>query len=456
MLIYSTRIKVKNTFTKEQFVKSVIKWCMEKDYPMHIPESHLSELSFTQINENQMLDVINIENGNTIAARQTSETLKGNWTVDAVLNCDKQLLSVYMDYTVNDNTTFSHTHHRTTWLINQIINDGFAENNLGFELKTNAIILDNLNKDILLAAINSSSNYALPIVYLSARSKLNADSLALKLAGHAVVINDPLDLLFNSDPTRYNAPIYVFIPHKMMEPICFGDYPFHRDIIRVVADFLNSRNYDKLETWEGVNGEVLRQKSQIILDKIKKQNADSEFDKTYIAELEAENNDYAKNYENLVKELQKLKHENERLNFTLASCSGSGVPIITSGRECDLYPDEQKEILIEILKDYLNKNITDSCRRSDIIKSIISANPVQEIPEKNRKIIKDAFYGYTKFSCTKILDALKETGIVIAEHTGHYKLRYHNDPRYSFEAAATPSDNRAGKNAAAIINKLMF
>ena len=34
MLIYSTRIKVKNTFTKEQFVKSVIKWCMEKDYPM--------------------------------------------------------------------------------------------------------------------------------------------------------------------------------------------------------------------------------------------------------------------------------------------------------------------------------------------------------------------------------------------------------------------------------------
>mgnify|MGYP006385711841 FL=1 len=62
MLIYSTRIKVKNTFTKEQFVKSVIKWCMEKDYPMHIPESHLSELSFTQINENQMLDVINIEN----------------------------------------------------------------------------------------------------------------------------------------------------------------------------------------------------------------------------------------------------------------------------------------------------------------------------------------------------------------------------------------------------------
>ena len=108
------------------------------------------------------------------------------------------------------------------------------------------------------------------------------------------------------------------------------------------------------------------------------------------------------------------------------------------------------------MKEYLNKRVEDKCRRADILKSIIEANPVEGIPEKYKKIIKEAFNGYTKFNCTKILNTLNETGIDIVDHTGHYKIQFHGDSRYTFEAASTPSDHRAGKNAAAIINNLMF
>jgi len=456
MLIYSTRFRVKDMFTKEEFVKSIIKWCTEKDYPMKNIKHHISELTFSETDGNQMIEVINSETLGIIAARHISETKKGCWKVDAILNCNKKILSVYTDYTVNEQTADSHITRRPPWLINQIINDGFAEDNLGFELKTKAISLDESNKNIFLSAIEQNSTDNLPIVRLSSKSRLNADSLALKLAGLAVVINDPSDLLCSADSEKYSEPIYVFIPHR--NPVPFGDYPMHRDIIHVVADFLNSRSYDKLETWEGINGEIIRLKSQEILENLKKESADNEFNKSYLAHLEAENEEYVRKYEKLAEELQRLKIENENLHYFMETCSGSGTPLIFSGKEKDLYPHEQTEILIDILKEYLIKNFkeNDSSRRADILRSIIEANLVNGIPEKYKKIIKEAFDGYTKFNCTKILNALKETGIVTVDHTGHYKICYHNDNRYTFEAAATPSDHRVGKNAAAIINKLMF
>ena len=456
MLIYSTRFRVKEIFTKEQFVKSIIKWCTEKDYPMKNLEKHISELAFSETDRNQMIEVINIEALGIIAARQISETSKGCWKVDAVLNYGKKILSIYTDYTLGEKSADSQTVRRPPWLINQIINDGFAEDNLGFELKTTAIPLDESNKDILLSAIEQNSTDNLPIVLLSSKSRLNADSLALKLSGLAVVINDPSDLLCSADSEKYSEPIYVFIPHRT--PVPFGDYPMHRDIVHVIADFLNSRSYDKLETWEGINGESIRLKSQEILEKLKKESADNEFNKSYLADLEAENEEYVRKYEKLAEELQKLKIENENLHYFMETCSDSGTPLIFSGNEKDFYPNEQTEILIDILKEYLAKNFkeNDNSRRADILRSIIEANTVEEIPEKYKKLIKEAFDGYTKFDCKKILNALKKTGIVITDHTGHYKICYHNDSRYTFEASATPSDNRTGKNTAAIINKLMF
>ena len=456
MLIYSTRFRVKDTFTREQFVNSLIKWCTEKDHPMQGLENHKTDLTFSATDGNQTIEVIHADMAGIIAARQMSVTSKGNWTVDAVLNYMNNTLSVYMDHSMSESSESFNIHRRVPWLINKIIEDGYADDNLGFPLNTSAVTLEETDKDKLTAAITSSDTYALPFVYLSAASRINADSLALKLAGLAVVINDPGNVLFSFDPTHYPAPIYVLIPHKGAAPVAFGDYPFHRDMIHTVADYLNSRAYDKLETWEGVNGEILRLRSQETIENLKARSDENEFSKSYLEELEAENVEYSKKYEKLAEEFQKLKLENERLHYRLESYSGTGNTIIVSGNENDLYPNEQREIIIDCLKDYLDKTVKCASRRADILRSIIDANHVEGIPDKYSKIIKTAFDGYTKFDCAKIMDALKETGIIVVDHTGHYKLQYHGDPRYIYEASATASDHRAGKNAASIIINLMF
>ncbi|SFX39498.1 hypothetical protein [Ruminococcus sp. XPD3002] len=456
MLIYSTRFKVKDIFTKEQFVKSLIKWCTEKKQPLSGLENHKSDFSFSEIDGNQMIEVVDVETDSIIAARQISETLKGNWTVDAVLDYGKKTLSVYMDYTVNDSSETSNTHLRAPRLIRQIINDGFAENNLGFEMKTSAITLEDKDREKLISALNASDTYALPFVYLSSRSDVDADVLAQKLSGLAVVIEDTSDILNSVAPERFTAPIYVLLPHKGADPLAFGNYPLHREIIHTVANYLNRRVYDKLETWDGVNGKLLRIRSRETIEKLKEKSDNNDFNKIYLEELEAENEKYSQKYEKLAEELQKLKLENERLNYRLESYTGAGNSLIVSGTENDLYPNEQREIIIDCLKEYLDKNVQSASRRADIIKSIINANHVDGIPDQYKKIIKAAFDGYKKFECFEIMDALKKTGIVVVEHTGHYKIQYHKDPRYSFEASATASDHRAGKNAASIINNLMF
>ncbi|MGN1422234.1 MAG: hypothetical protein ACI4XA_02570, partial [Oscillospiraceae bacterium] len=77
---------------------------------------------------------------------------------------------------------------------------------------------------------------------------------------------------------------------------------------------------------------------------------------------------------------------------------------------------------------------------------MIEANPAVGTTEKYRAIIRAALDGYKTFETAKVTKALKETGIEIIEHTGHYKIALGGDHRYVCEAAATCSDNRGGLN----------
>ena len=124
--------------------------------------------------------------------------------------------------------------------------------------------------------------------------------------------------------------------------------------------------------------------------------------------------------------------------------------------ETDLYNNEQYEIIIDALEEYLAKSANRDSRRADIIRSVISANPVEGTPGKYRAIIRNNLDGYKNFATSKITKALKDTGIEIIEHTGHYKLALKGDHRYICEAAATCSDTRGGLNLVSEINNKMF
>ncbi len=452
MILYSTRIPMKKGFDRENFLFSILKWNQNGKYQIAGLEEKIYSKSFEVTDGNNTMSTITLEDELTTAVRVHNENKGGIWNTDLILNEDQHMLTVCVDRMMQDTTVLMKGFANVPGIVSVLIEDGFAGHNLGFPVSNTAVIISDENKAALDAMIHIESGFVLPMVYLSSRSKLDADKLAERLAGLATVLLDNADIL-KSD---YPEPIYIFFPNKNMKPRAFGDYPLHREIAIAIVEYLNQQTYTGVDTWNGVKNTLLDIESRMIAKKY--QDAASE-NETLLELQEDSIKQEQKNKderERLLAEINKLRAENAGLTNRLEKLEIGSKPFLHMGAEKDLYYDEHLEIVIEILRDHLKKSVDPASRRHDVLQSILEANPIKGLPEQYRQIIKNAFDGYTDFSSKKIQDALREVGIEVIGHTGHYKMAFHGDERYTYEAAATPSDHRAGKNVSADISRLMF
>lgn len=445
MLIYSTRFRVALKFGKNEFVKNIIEWNQGSRYPVDDIEENT--FSFIAGDDDNCLEVTDLENERVIAARMHIKNNGGVWNTDIILNYGISVLSVYVNKNVAENTVTPSSKAFIPAFVTQIIKKGYADKSMGLDITDKPLSVS--DRELLLNAVNTSDKYSLPLVYLSSRSEISAEKLAAKLAGLASVVTDGNDVLKESFP----EPIYIFFPHQNTDPLAFGTYPYHRDIQWKIFDYLNSREYNRLETWDGLQNEKSVRINRELLKKYKSASDDNEA-LTEMLEEEMEKNARFRDelsYENnrLVAEAARLALENERLRE-------NGTPLLMRGSEEDMYADEQREIVIDSLKKHLANSVDNGSRRGDILKSVIEVNPVKGTPERYKNILKKALEGYKTFETPKIKAALKETGIEIIEHTGHYKIALRGDHRYVCEAAATCSDSRGGNNLISEINKKMF
>ena len=449
MQIYSTRFRVKDCFTPEEFIKNVKEWSKTRRCP--ITDTDSDDLSFIAGDDNNFLEVINLEKRKVIAARTHEETNSGIWDTEFVLDYDNHVIAVRVNKNISDTTLNVNARSYMPGFLSLIINKGFAELSNGIEIGDKAINIS--DDEILMNAVNSTDDYSLPLIYLSSASKIDGNKLAAKLVGLAVVVNDNKNILSEN----FSEPIYVFFPHKSMPPVSFGEYPFHRDIQMLIYNYHNNREYTEIETWNGVENIRINEQNSELLSRYKSITRDNDTLTEMYSELENKMKCDSKLRDDLSSENNRLIAENAVLIQNIERLREGGTPIIIRGQESEMYPDEQREIIISVLKKCLGLSVEENTRRHDVISSVIEANPVKEIPEKYQAIIKNALDGYSTFETSKITSALKETGIEIIEHTGHYKIALHGDHRYVCVAAATCSDTgRGGKNLIAEINKIMF
>lgn len=454
MLIYSTRFRVKKTFAVKEFITSIINWNKKSMYAVDGIENEADNDSFIAGDDNNYIEVIHCAKRNVIACRNVIDQKNGHWETEIVLNYGTSVLSVYVNRSMGQSSQIAAEKAFVPRFIDQVIKAGFAEKSTGLDITGNVIFAD---AETIRNAVSVTDRYSLPIVYISSAAKITPSKLAPKLEGLAAVVFDEKDSLLD----EYPAPITVFFPQKNIKPAVFGDYPYHRDIQKAVIRYLNGREYDKLETWNGVQNEIINIRNAENLIELRKQADENDSLIELAAEFEKRYNEEKKQRELLAAQNAELKRKLEYFEYLQNMKNEEGQPVIVTGKEKDLYNNEQTEIIISILKEYRNNSISISddgktTRREDILNSIIDANPVENIPDKYAQIIKRALDGYTKADSKKIKDAFDEVGIKLVSHTGHYKYNYHGDNRYSYELAATSSDVKAGLNAAAKIKKLMF
>lgn len=153
-------------------------------------------------------------------------------------------------------------------------------------------------------------------------------------------------------------------------------------------------------------------------------------------------------------DIEVLKEENERLQRiiderareqTISISDG----LVARGQEADLYPNEVREILMDILKTARANIIKDGTRRADVIDDILKANPVYGAPNIRAKAIQKAFKGYVTMDAT-VRKKLSEVGITSSvKISNHHKAVYYGDDRYKVSVSASCSDRRGGDNTSA-------
>lgn len=153
-------------------------------------------------------------------------------------------------------------------------------------------------------------------------------------------------------------------------------------------------------------------------------------------------------------DIEILKEENERLQKIIDErARGQTVSIsdglISRGQETDLYPNEVREIIMDVLKNARANIVMDGTRRADIVDDILKANPVEGAPHTRAKALQAAFKGYVGMDAT-LRKKLSDLGITSpTKISSHHRATYYGDDRYKVSVSASCSDRKGGDNTAA-------
>lgn len=206
-----------------------------------------------------------------------------------------------------------------------------------------------------------------------------------------------------------------------------------------------------MEMYEGLTPEEY---IKYLEDELIKERKAREDEKKFYEGMEAE---YDKELTQLHKELNAAKGKMMSQQIILESYKAKvGTPLIVEGKEQDLYPGEQKDLILELLSVALN-NSDKMSRTHAICESILKSNLETGRRRKIKEDIATVLKKYDGKDVPGTVDDINEAGLT-AEHTknGHIKITLGKDGRYLVTLSGTPSDYRCGMNALADIHRVFF
>ena len=471
MLIFSSILSVKDSLTKDAFLRLVIEWNQGSSHRENIIPDIVwnGERNIRYGDENLFLDIEEYRNGNIIAVRFQKKEDEGTvWNTDYILSFDEMKLSVRLDRSFEGSLS-PDASYSSPYFLTLLIDRGYLEDDNGLPVAYEPVTIGSSDIDLLADVINGKSDYRLPVVYVSktfyGQDPLDVSALAYKLKGSAYVlvqeggwINSDLREKCSSN-NEYYGSVGIYYPHNTMEHkrYKYRDYEASRkyvfdNIVSSVIQFGNLQNTDSLYTWEGVQNHILADMLQHQIDK--HMLAENERDEAgkLIDSVDDELTKLQEKVADLTNNNMALMNENQGLRLKLAGANQ--VPLLYYGEESDFYPGEIREIVLDLLSDVL-ASLPDKTRRKDILTDIIEENIFDGQPDKRKDEIKKLLKGYSLITPAMKKD-LENLGFTIIEEGKHLKLVYYGDNRYMTTAAKTPSDARTGSNLAAGIIRDML
>lgn len=476
MLLYSTILEIKDTLTKDDFVKLIIEWNQNSPHAQNRIQGieWNGERTVRYGTDGLWLEIIEYRNHNTIAVRYEKVEKDGAvWDTDYIMNFDDMRMVVQLDRSYKEGALNINPQFSTPHFITMLIEKGYINDDNGLPVLREPIVITNENLDILTDVINGKNKYRLPIVYVS-KTVYNYDPVSLgwlcsKLKGIAHVLVEENKNLNNAirevcnDENEYNGAVGIYYPSSAFGHKSFfsrrwneADAILLEKIVKSVIQYWTSQNVDSLYTWPGVNNSLL-------WDRLNSQREERIAAETAQKMAESELNQYFEQFDDDLDALQRrvgelsnsneaLRYENQGLRAKLNATES--IPLLVFGDEDEFYQGEIKDIILSVL-DEVAKNSTGKTRRSDILNDIVKNNSYQHLTDERKRKIKTILKGYKNVSGS-MRQALQDLGFEIIEDGKHYKLIYYGDGRYMTTLAKTPSDGRGTSNEISQICKDMF
>lgn len=469
MLVFSTKLPLKQDVSQETCLQLFIDWVIESEhYPIrsipydissnndyHIAEGRIS-FSISHYKDGEIeLSACRLENNETNAVWINDCIFlqeNGNKILLIQLNCDR------LDF--NRQLPLIHK----PYIVRKFVEGGFCRDDASIPVVDSPIVVDDKNFDICSRIMRCEADNTMPVVYVSCdyrgETAISAKYLARQLSGvaHVFVETDheiSLKLKEATDSKNvHNKYVGVYFPKsEFCEKFCldyFIDYKaMSRAIINSVWSALINRIDSSVYNWNQIM--TLQARQKMLKWKVASISNKEELSK-YMDSFDSENEELRKKVDDLNAQNNNLRAQLDAMRLAIQSEKDNNC-FYKMGDEHDLYPGEHTELLYSILSQ-VQKNYDTNSRAYAIIQSLIKAN--HPIGECNRILgeLKIILYNGDRLNASN-KSKLKDLGFLIEEDGGtHYKLTFH-DPRYMFTVSKTPSDYREGKNLYSDICKIL-
>ena len=466
MRIFSTVLKIKNTLTKEDFIRLMIEWNQNNQYEENvIPGLDWNgEKTFHAGSVALWLDVKEYAGKNIIAARfEKAESNGVIWDTDYVMNFDAMEIAIIMERSYSEDALMTGKEFSTPYFIKYLISGGYVEQDDGLPVGMEPVFINNANFGIFDKVLGGNTTYRLPIVYISKTADgqypLDYKNLAYRLKGAAHILVEEALNDENKMKLQYekNGNISIYYPGNKSNHVYFTyrNVPEIESILysRVLKHVIQTalvQKTDALLTWQGVDNALL-------LERLNEQRKETDelcdmFD-SEVKEYEKKEDELKDKMTRLMNEIEALHAENQGLRGRLNQLDRE--PLLLYGNETDFYPGEIKDLVLSALAEVC-ENELERKRRIDVFGDIIEANDYQKLSEQNQKKVRDLLKGTKDLSNSSQKQALRKMGIEIQEDRTHYIVTLSGDSRYMVTIAKTGSDVRGGRNNAANIIKTML
>lgn len=482
MIVLYGKFYVREELKIEKFLEKSLAWVQGMK---RIPEV-FKTIQFEQIEMKEVRDGVNlveyaIDNAQRLAAfcLKLEDDNSELWRTDLVLQEGKQqgILQIRLAREQRRATSEQNFNFRIPWILRQMLKEGYGGEDNGLLVDDKPFYLDVENLELGVQCILAPSRFIMPIVYVSKPFYtegylLDVEQLAVDLAGiaHVVVESDSSIASklrgMTEEKNPYNGAVGIYYGKddyvRMTKNAWDSNNQFRWKVSHSVYSRMAMLNIPEKQSLSWLRSNILlkRVHNNVQLNekdrRIQELEIQLEQKSNEVEESRQELQEYLETFGNKEKVIYDLEAKVQYYQSVLESQKDSnGSGLFLSYTEVDLYPEEIRDVVLELLdKAGQGAGESEKKRRSfHVLQNIKTCNKIsgyrREMIQSVREVIERGNVN------ERTISDLQRIGFVI-KGNDHQKAYYHGDGRYMVTLASTPSERRGGTNTAHDAIDLLF